>query len=122
MHPLLSANVDSLGFDFGSIEATGVVHDVGGGVGFASEILARKYTNLRLVIQDRPEVCEDGVKVCVNSQGVLVQELILSVGSGGRRYSPKLCQVEGLVSRVCITISTVITYLRLNQILLATPH
>ena len=51
------------GFDFASLSPGSVVVDVGGGVGSVSRILARKFENLNLVVQDRQEVCEEGVRV-----------------------------------------------------------
>jgi ubiquinone/menaquinone biosynthesis C-methylase UbiE len=43
-----------------------VVVDVGGGVGTSSLPLAEAYPNLEIVIQDRPPVVEDGLKVRAN--------------------------------------------------------
>lgn len=44
-----------------------VVVDVGGGVGTSSLPLAEAYPNLEIVIQDRPPVVEDGLKVRANT-------------------------------------------------------
>jgi hypothetical protein len=46
------------------LQPSDIVFDVGGGVGFTAELLARKHTNLRIVVQERPEVCDDGLNVC----------------------------------------------------------
>jgi len=41
--------------------------DVGGGVGTVITVLAKALPDLRFVIQDRPAVIEDGIKVCAIS-------------------------------------------------------
>jgi len=40
-----------------------LVVDVGGGIGTASLALAKEFSNLNIVIQDRPPVVEDGIEV-----------------------------------------------------------
>jgi len=40
-----------------------VIVDVGGGVGTSSLILAEKFDHLHVVVQDRPQVVEEGIKV-----------------------------------------------------------
>ena len=40
-----------------------VIYDVGGGAWPTSEILAHEFRSLKIVIQDRPETYEGGVRV-----------------------------------------------------------
>lgn len=40
-----------------------LVVDVGGGIGTASLALAKEFSNLKIVIQDRRPVVEDGIEV-----------------------------------------------------------
>ena len=40
-----------------------VVVDVGGGVGASSLVLAETFPDLKIVVQDRPPVVEEGTKV-----------------------------------------------------------
>ncbi|PPQ95286.1 hypothetical protein CVT26_014860 [Gymnopilus dilepis] len=49
-------------FDWSGIPDYGIVVDVGGGVGTAMLPIARKFANLRFVIQDLPPVMEDAVE------------------------------------------------------------
>ncbi|KLO13212.1 S-adenosyl-L-methionine-dependent methyltransferase [Schizopora paradoxa] len=49
-------------FDWGSLPEDSLVVDVGGGVGTVSTQLASVFPKLRLVVQDRPAVIEDGKK------------------------------------------------------------
>lgn len=50
-------------FDWSSLPNGSVVVDVGGGVGTSSLPLAQAYPNLEILIQDRPPVVEDGLKL-----------------------------------------------------------
>lgn len=54
------------GFDFGSVEAGGVVVDVGGGVGSSTMMYARKYKHLKYVVQDRDMVITQAQNVSMN--------------------------------------------------------
>src|ERR1700760_1207382 len=49
-------------FDWKSLPANALVVDVGGGVGSVSMILARQCPDLRIVVQDRPGVVENGIQ------------------------------------------------------------
>lgn len=51
------------GFDWSSLPVGGKVIDVGGGVGTVSMELAKTQPKLKFVVQDRPPVAADGVKV-----------------------------------------------------------
>ena len=51
------------GFDWASLPENGRVVDVGGGIGSVSLVLAKTFPKLRIVIQDRQSVVEDGLKV-----------------------------------------------------------
>jgi hypothetical protein len=51
------------GFDWGSLPKGGLVVDVGGGVGTVITVLAKALPYLQFIIQDRPAVIEDGIKV-----------------------------------------------------------
>lgn len=42
-----------------------LVVDVGGGIGTASLALAKEFSNIKIVIQDRPPVVENGIEVCL---------------------------------------------------------
>ena len=44
-----------------------LVVDVGGGIGSTAMLLAHTFPHLRFVIQDRPQVAEQGVAVCASA-------------------------------------------------------
>ncbi|KAF8719122.1 hypothetical protein AX14_011412 [Amanita brunnescens Koide BX004] len=50
-------------FDWKSLPNNAVVVDVGGGVGAMSMVLARNYSHFQIVIQDRPQVRDDAIKI-----------------------------------------------------------
>jgi len=50
-------------FDWKSLPTNALVVDVGGGVGSASMTLARQCPDLRIVVQDRPAVVENGIQL-----------------------------------------------------------
>lgn len=52
------------GFNWESLPKGALVVDVGGGVGVVTSFLANALPDLNFVIQDRPAVIEDGLKVC----------------------------------------------------------
>ena len=52
-----------LGFDFASLPPSSTVFDVGGGVGAATRVILKRNTHLKFVVQDRAEVCKEGVLV-----------------------------------------------------------
>ena len=52
-----------IGFDFVLFPKSAVIYDVGGGAWPTSEILAHEFRCLKIVIQDRPETYEGGVRV-----------------------------------------------------------
>lgn len=54
-----------LGFDFASLPPSSVIIDVGGGVGTMAHVLTQKYEKLKVVVQDREEVCAEGLLVSV---------------------------------------------------------
>jgi 16S rRNA A1518/A1519 N6-dimethyltransferase RsmA/KsgA/DIM1 with predicted DNA glycosylase/AP lyase activity len=51
------------GFEWDSLKKGDVVVDVGGGIGLLTCILAKKYPELKYIVQDLPVVIADGVKV-----------------------------------------------------------
>lgn len=51
------------GFHWESLPKGALVVDVGGGVGTVTSVLAKALPDLKFVIQDRPAVIEDGLKV-----------------------------------------------------------
>ena len=50
-------------YDWQSLPKDALVVDVGGGVGTVSLVLAKTFSNMKIVIQDLPKVVEDGLKV-----------------------------------------------------------
>ena len=56
-----------IGFDWASLKQEALVVDVGGGLGSATLHLMKEYPHLRYVVQDRPKVIDDAVKVCSDS-------------------------------------------------------
>ncbi|KAF8988604.1 O-methyltransferase, partial [Cyathus striatus] len=50
-------------FDWKSLPSSSVVVDVGGGVGASTMPLAETYPNLKFIIQDRPNVIDEGKKL-----------------------------------------------------------
>jgi hypothetical protein len=54
------------GFGWKSLKEDALVVDVGGGIGFTSLQLKKVYPHLRYLIQDRPNVIADGIKVCLS--------------------------------------------------------
>ena len=71
------------GFDFAALPPSSVIVDVGGGVGSVAQLLVRKYKDgeFKVVVQDREEVCEEGVRVslvaCVRALWTLIDGLVL---------------------------------------------
>ncbi|CCM07046.1 uncharacterized protein FIBRA_09366 [Fibroporia radiculosa] len=57
-------SIDSIfrGFSWESLQSESVVVDVGGGIGTSSLALAERYPELRLIVQDRLPVIEQGIK------------------------------------------------------------
>ncbi|KAJ7501102.1 S-adenosyl-L-methionine-dependent methyltransferase [Mycena galericulata] len=53
-------------FPWADLPKDAVVVDVGGGVGWATLPLAKKYPHLRIVVQDQVEVVNDGLKIWNN--------------------------------------------------------
>jgi ubiquinone/menaquinone biosynthesis C-methylase UbiE len=51
------------GFDWKGLKENAVVVDVGGGVGSQSMALARHFTHLRFVLEDRESVLNEAVTV-----------------------------------------------------------
>ena len=58
----LVLNYRVVAFDWKSLPTNALVVDVGGGVGSVSMALARECPDLRIVVQDRPGVVEDGIQ------------------------------------------------------------
>ena len=50
-------------YDWKSLPVNALVVDVGGGIGTASIALAKEFSNLNIVIQDRLPVVEEGIEV-----------------------------------------------------------
>jgi hypothetical protein len=50
-------------FDWKSLPKDSIVVDVGGGVGTSSLVLAETFPDLKIVVQDRPSVVEEGIKL-----------------------------------------------------------
>jgi O-methyltransferase domain len=55
------------GYDWKSLKQDSLVVDVGGGVGSSVLELKGAFPHLRFVVQDRPKVVDDGVKVHLKS-------------------------------------------------------
>lgn len=53
-----------LGFGWASTKKDSIVVDVGGGIGSTSMKFAKSFPHLRFVVQDRPAVVAEGIKVC----------------------------------------------------------
>jgi 16S rRNA A1518/A1519 N6-dimethyltransferase RsmA/KsgA/DIM1 with predicted DNA glycosylase/AP lyase activity len=51
------------GFDWKGLKENALVVDVGGGVGSTTLQLLKAYPHLRYIVQDRPHVIADGIKV-----------------------------------------------------------
>jgi hypothetical protein len=68
----LGTGIDSTpkGFDWKSLQQDALVVDVGGGVGSWTLQLMKAYPHLRYVIQERSRVIPDGIKVCLNFNGL----------------------------------------------------
>ena len=87
--------------DWQSLPQDALVVDVGGGVGTVSLVLARRLGNLKIVIQDRAQVIEDGVNV--SSSLSRISTHVLLYYRFGIRISPRLFQQVGSNSKVgCI--------------------
>lgn len=54
------------GFDWKALKEDALVVDVGGGIGSTTLKLLKAYPHLRYIVQDRPHVIADGVKVGVS--------------------------------------------------------
>ena len=54
-------------FDWKSLPQNALVVDVGGGVGSAALALAKAYPRLKIIIQDRSSVIENGILVSSNT-------------------------------------------------------
>lgn len=50
-------------YDWKSVQAGAVIVDVGGGVGTTQLCLARDFPQFKIIIQDRPNVIQDGIKM-----------------------------------------------------------
>ena len=55
--------ISFLGFDFASLPPSSTIVDVGGGIGTVTRAILKKHTHLKFVVQDRAEVCEEGILV-----------------------------------------------------------
>ena len=69
-----------------------LVVNVGGGIGIASLALAEEFSNLRIVVQDRPPVVENGIEVrlpFIKLHSSLLTDLIIIIGLEGKmaRYT-----------------------------------
>lgn len=53
----------NIAYDWKSLPQDALVVDVGGGIGSASLALAKDHFNLKIVIQDRQPVVENGIAV-----------------------------------------------------------
>jgi hypothetical protein len=87
-------------YDWKSLEKDDLVVDVGGGVGTVTLLLAKSFPHLRYVVQDRPAVVPDGIKVS------LVVFLFYNISSGiyhssSKHISLKLLQMVVLNLKVC---------------------
>ena len=87
------------GFDWASIPRGSVIVDVGGGTGRPTMTLARAFSHLKIVIQDRESVIQEGIEVwkTVHFRSVW---LIWSP-STGRRTTMRLWRRVGWYSPVC---------------------
>src|SRR5260370_32740262 len=65
-HVFTLANLIALlatGYDWKALPKGSVVVDVGGGVGSVTKVLVKAHPHLKFIIQDRPTVIADGLKV-----------------------------------------------------------
>jgi tRNA1(Val) A37 N6-methylase TrmN6 len=53
------------GFDFTTVPPSSLVVDVGGGIGAVAQMVLQKNSKLKAIVQDRQEVCEQGIAVRV---------------------------------------------------------
>ncbi|KAF8622414.1 hypothetical protein AX15_007060 [Amanita polypyramis BW_CC] len=60
---LQSDQVTLTAYDWQSLPENSLVVDVGGGIGSVSLVLARAFNNLNIIIQDLPQVIDDGAKI-----------------------------------------------------------
>ena len=52
------------GYNWGQFSEGSLIVDVGAGVGMQTIAIAKKYPQLRFVVQDRQSVMQDAAKVC----------------------------------------------------------
>src|SRR5882762_3133540 len=64
------------GFDWKSLKQDALVVDVGGGVGSSVLQIKKAFPHLRFVVQDRPKVIPDAVKVCLIANDNLFMDSI----------------------------------------------
>ncbi len=71
-----------IAYDWNTLPQNALVVDVGGGIGSASLVLAKEFSNLRIAIQDRQSAVENGVEVhlpCVNQRLPVVHQRIVDL-------------------------------------------
>ncbi len=70
---------DSVGFPWQDLSDRAVIVDVGGGIGSTAMLLAHTFPHLRFVVQDRPQVAEQGVKASSLARLITVLEILMSM-------------------------------------------
>jgi hypothetical protein len=89
--------LQGIGYDWKSLPANTLVVDVGGGVGTASLSLAKEFSQLKFVIQDRQPVVDAGVEVPLSSQ---IDQDDLTCHRFGRKSCLMRCRPVGFSSKV----------------------
>ena len=67
-------------FDWNSLPKGAVVVDVGGGVGTSSLVLAKKTSDINIVVQDRLSVIQEGNEVCNYCIHLKMRRKLVSIG------------------------------------------
>lgn len=85
------------GFKWDRLAHGSTIVDIGGGIGVSSLAIAKKYSHLKLIIQDRETVVKQGVKVGFtfssnfNRIDMVLKFVLISTGkiSFQRRWNPR---------------------------------
>lgn len=94
----------SIAFDWQALPQDAVVVDVGGGVGFVSMALAKTHSHLKIVIQDRPPVVEEGKKVSLAILSFLNGSKLNRLKLWGEKFPEALEKGSVVFEGTCSTI------------------
>jgi hypothetical protein len=94
-----------VGFEWSLLKKGDVVVDVGGGIGSITCILAKKYPELRYVVQDLPATVADGVEVSPRTACHLSGGFIGFAFSTSRRSFLVPSSLEWSLTKVCVLTS-----------------